>query len=93
MSAIVEKIKGFFKRFVWLIVAVVLLAAAGAGGWYGWKTWQFRQSPQYAFEQIAQAIATGQSAVLANKVDFRALCTDLATQIYALRPQTPQLGN
>lgn len=93
MSAIVEKVKGFFKRFVWLIVAVILLAASGAGGWYGWKAWQFRQSPQYAFEQITQAIATGQSAVLANKVDFRALCADLATQIYALRPQTPQLGN
>lgn len=68
---------------------VVLLAVGGA---YGWKTYKHRQSPEFTLQNLNKALLTNNKEELSKLVDFRSLATNLATNIYAQRPQTPMAG-
>ncbi|MBD5646683.1 MAG: translation initiation factor IF-2 [Desulfovibrio sp.] len=60
------------------LVVVVLVAGLGAGGYFGWRTWQFRQTSEYATEQLKAALSPPNTEELAKRVDFRALFAELS---------------
>lgn len=63
------------------IISLLLVAALGAGGYFGWQEYQYRQSSQYAFEQIKQALNPPDTDALAHLVDFNSVGNDLAREI------------
>ena len=61
------------------LAAVLLLAGGlGAGGYYGWRTWQYRQTGEYAFTRLKEALTPPNTEELAKRVDFRALFAELS---------------
>lgn len=59
-------------------LALVLFAGLCAGAWRGWKEYQYRQTSQYAFQRIVQALTPPDPHELANLVDFNGIGADLA---------------
>ncbi len=43
-------------KLVTLLVVLLLAGALGAGGYFGWRTWQYRQTSEYAVEQLKAAL-------------------------------------
>ena len=80
----------FRLRFQLLLGVLILLVAMG--GAYGWRTYQYRQTPEFALENINKYVLSGKRTELATLVDFRALALDLAENIYKQRPDTALLG-
>lgn len=66
-------------RVARVIALVLLLCAAAGAGFYGWRYYAYRQGPQYAFEQLRQALHPAQPEKLAKLVDFYAITASLAT--------------
>jgi hypothetical protein len=38
-----ERAQALFKRYGWLLIALVLLVIAASGGWQGWRWWQAKR--------------------------------------------------
>lgn len=64
-----------------LLAGLLLCAALIAGAYYGYRQYQYRQSAEYAFEQLKLALNPPKPEELAKLVDFNALGNDLARAI------------
>ena len=73
---IAEKMRAH-KLIAWILICVCA-ALAGAGCFYGYKTWQYRQTPEYAFEKIREALNPPDTTRLAKFVDFRRIGNEIA---------------
>lgn len=56
----------------------VICALLGAGAFYGWRYYQFRQSSQFAFERLRDALSPAQPEKLASMIDFNTVARELA---------------
>lgn len=65
-------------KLVAFFLLLFICAALCAGAWYGWKEYQYRQSSEYAFAQIKQALTPPNPKALAQLVDFNAITQELA---------------
>lgn len=63
------------------IAAVMLLCAAGAGIFFGIKQYQYRQTSQFAFEKLKQALNPPNAEKLAQLIDFNKTSEDMAKEI------------
>lgn len=64
-----------------ILAGVILLAALVAGGIFGFREYQYRQSANYAFEQLREALNPPKPDQLARLVDFNAIGNELARAI------------
>lgn len=76
LGKIAEKMRAH-KLIAWIAICVCA-ALVGAGCFYGFKTWQFRQTPEYAFGKIREAFNPPDTTRLAKFVDFRRIGNEVA---------------
>ena len=92
IASLLATLKAGIIRLRFVLGGSLLVIVLAVGGAYGWKAYKYRQSPEFALEKLNKALLTGKKEDLAKMVDFRTLAIDLATIIYARRPETPAMG-
>ena len=73
-------------KLVTLLAVLLLVGALGAGGYFGWRTWQYRQTSEYAVEQLKAALTPPNTEELAKRVDFRTLFAELSRAVAGAFP-------
>ncbi|MDD4701949.1 MAG: translation initiation factor IF-2, partial [Desulfovibrio sp.] len=68
----------FAKKNTLVLVAVVLVIIVTVMGVSGWRYFQYRQSSQYAYETLRDALKTADTENIAELVDFNTFSTILA---------------
>lgn len=63
------------------VVICLLAALVVAGCIYGWQQYQYRQTSEFAFTKIKEALSPPEPARLAKLVDFNSLTDDLANAV------------
>lgn len=92
MKALKRIMTSFFRlciRFKWvtLLVIVLMIAGTAAGTYYRQKQWE--DSFDFALLELNMAIASGDLALLARRVDFNALSRTAAMDIMENMDATP----
>lgn len=64
-----------------IAVLILLVIGLGVAAWYGFKEYRYRQTSNYALEQIKKALTPPDPKALANMVDFNAISQELAQAI------------
>lgn len=63
------------------LVATVLVLIVIVVSFSGWRYYQFRQSSQYAYEILREALKTADTETIAELVDFNSLASSLAKDL------------
>ena len=89
----VAKLVAFIRKHTFVLAAILLLILAAVGGYSGWRHYQFRQSAEFAFSQIKDALRPAKPAELAKRVDFGAITTQLVKAVAQHYPALKQGPN
>lgn len=76
----------FVKKHTLVLVAVVLVLIITVMAVSGWRYYQYRQSSQYAFETLRDALKTADAENIAELVDFNTFSTSLAKNLMQSYP-------
>ena len=91
----VASLVAFIRKHTFVLAAALLVILAAVGGYSGWRHYQYRQTAEFAFSQIKDALHPVKPADLAMRVDFAAITKPLVktvAQLYpALKPGPNQL--
>lgn len=77
----VASLVAFIRRHTLAMAAVLLALLAAVGGYSGWRHYQYRQTTEFAFTQIKEALSPAKPAELALYVNFDAISRPLAAAI------------
>lgn len=88
MSLPVASLVAFIRKHTFVLAAILLIILAALGGYSGWRHYQYRQTAEFAFSQIKDALHPAKPADLALRVDFGAITKQL---VQAVAQQYPNL--
>jgi len=89
----VASLVAFIRKHTFVLAAILLVILAAVGGYSGWRHYQFRQSAEFAFSQIKDALHPVKPADLAKRVDFGAITKPLARAVAQHYPALRQGPN
>ena len=89
----VASLVAFIRKHTFVLAAILLVILAAVGGYSGWRHYQFRQSAEFAFSQIKDALHPAKPADLAVRVDFAAITKSLAKAVAQHYPTLRQGPN
>lgn len=78
LSSMITSGKAFIVRHARSLISILLLAIVAVGGYYSWGYYQYRQSCQFAFVGLQQALTPPSARELAIRVDFNTIAAELA---------------
>lgn len=79
LSSLFGSAKSTLSRHTHRLLALLLVALLAVGGYYSWGYYQYRQSCQFAFAGLQQALTPPSAEELAVRVDFNTVAEELAT--------------
>ena len=77
----IPQIVAFARQHTLALVATVLVLIVIVVSFSGWRYYQYRQSSQYAFEILRDALKSGDAETIAELVDFNSLSRGLAKDL------------
>lgn len=89
----VASLVAFIRKHTFVLAAILLVILAAVGGYSGWRHYQFRQSAEFAFSQIKDALHPVKPADLAKRVDFGSITKALARAVAQHYPAIKQGPN
>ena len=89
----VASLIAFTRKHTFVLAAVLLVILAAVGGYSGWRHYQFRQTAEFAFSQLKDALRPVKPADLAVRVDFAAITKPLVKAVVQHYPALKQGPN
>ena len=89
----VASLIAFTRKHTFVLAAILLVILAAVGGYSGWRHYQFRQTAEFAFSQIKDALRPVKPADLAVRVDFAAITKPLVKAVAQHYPALKQGPN
>ena len=83
----------FIRKHTFVLAAILLVILAAVGGYSGWRYYQYRQTAEFAFLQIKDALHPTKPADLALRVDFGAITKPLVKAVAQHYPTLKQGPN
>ena len=77
----IASLVAFIRQHLLALAAVLLVILAAVGGYSGWRYYQFRQTAEFAFAQIKDALHPAKPTELAQCINFDAISLPLAKAI------------
>ena len=77
----IASLVAFIRQHLLALAAVLLVILAAVGGFSGWRYYQFRQTAEFAFAQIKDALHPAKPTELAQCINFDAISLPLAKAI------------
>ena len=77
----IPQIVAFARQHTLALAATVLVLIVIVVSFSGWRYYQYRQSSQYAFEILRDALKSGDAETIAELVDFNSLSRGLAKDL------------
>ena len=89
----VASLIAFTRKHTFVLAAILLVILAAVGGYSGWRHYQFRQTAEFAFSQLKDALRPVKPADLAVRVDFAAITKPLVKAVVQHYPALKQGPN
>ena len=78
---VVASFVAFIRKHTFVLAAILLVILAAVGGYSGWRHYQYRQTAEFAFAQIKDALHPAKPTDLALRVDFAAITKPLVQAV------------
>ena len=89
----VASLVAFIRKHTFVLAAMLLVILAAVGGYSGWRHYQYRQTAEFAFAQIKDALHPAKPADLALRVNFGALTKPMVKAVAQHYPALKQGPN